>query len=162
MNTDFEKLGSRVVATKHWRWMPGMAVMQRDGDDIVDKDSGLSFAISEVRVTSAAFEVCEPQHHFVDVSTLLNGKTRSVGSMFTKGLLPDFSDPATLGCLLYLVREVGKTRDVSAIRSEFKDGSVVWSVPVETRLALEMGLEDGFVRGATEAECLVAVLESLP
>lgn len=75
---------------------------------------------------------------------------------------PDFSDPATLGCLLYLVREVGKTPDVSAIRSAFKDGSVVWSIPVETSLALKMGLEDGFVTGATEAEALVAALEALP
>jgi hypothetical protein len=75
---------------------------------------------------------------------------------------PDFSDPATIGCLLYLVREVGKTADVSAIRSAFKDGSVVWSIPVETSLALKMGLEDGFVKGATEAEALVAALEALP
>ena len=75
---------------------------------------------------------------------------------------PDLSDPATLGCLLYLVREVGKTADVSAIRSAFKDGSVVWSIPVETSLALKMGLEDGFVTGATEAEALVAALEALP
>ena len=162
MTDTLEKLGKRVVACKHWRWMPGMAVMRKDTDDIFDEISGMSFVITEVRVTAAAFEVCEPQHHFVDVSTLLNGKTRSVGRMFTKGLLPDFSDPATLGCLLYLVREVAKNRNVSAIRSEFNDGSVVWAVSVETRLALEMGLEDGFVRGATEAECLVAVLESLP
>jgi hypothetical protein len=78
------------------------------------------------------------------------------------GEYPDLSDPATLGCLLYLVREVGKTADVSAIRSAFKDGSVVWSIPVETSLALKMGLEDGFVKGATEAEALVAALEALP
>jgi hypothetical protein len=105
MNTDLDKLALRAVACKHWRWMPGMAVMRKEADTLFDADSGMSFAISEIRVTGAAFEVCEPQDRFVDVSTLLNDKTRSVGHMFTKDLLPDLSDPATLGCLLALVRE---------------------------------------------------------
>jgi hypothetical protein len=105
MTPDLDKLAHRAVACKHWRWMQGMAVMRKEADTLFDADSGMSFAISEIRVTAAAFEVCEPQDRFVDVSTLLNDKTRSVGQMFLKDLLPDLSDPATLGCLLALVRE---------------------------------------------------------
>ena len=105
MTTELEALGRRAVACPRWRWMAGMAVMRKDDDTLFDKDSGMSFAISEIRVTAAAFEVCEPKDRFVDVSTLLNDKTRSVGSMFTKHLVPDLTDAATLGCLLTLVRE---------------------------------------------------------
>jgi hypothetical protein len=125
--TKLEALGTRAVACKGWRWMPGML--------------GLSTHSSS---RSIWIRIVDPPQDD------------------TSECWPDFSDPATLGCLLYLVREVGKTADVSAIRSAFKDGSVVWSISVETSLALKMGLEDGFVKGATEAEALVAALEALP
>ena len=148
MNTAFEKLARRAIACKKWRWMPGMAVMRRDGDDIVDEASGMSFVITEVRVTSAAFEVCEPKHHFVDVSTLLNDKTRSVGSMFTKDLLPDLTDSATMGCLLALAREAtGKPHLFCSYRQEG-----FWGVA-----DLHEFLSDFYT---TEAEALVEALEA--
>jgi hypothetical protein len=119
-----EALGLRAVASKHWRWMPGML--------------GLS------RVRGIWIRIVDPPMD--DITDCF----------------PDFTDPATRGCLLHLVREVGKTPDVSALRSSFRDGSVVWSIPVDTRLVVELGLPDGHIRGSTEAEALVAALEILP
>ena len=104
MSTDLETLARRAVACPHWRWMPGMAVIPQEADTLIDKDSRMAFHATEIRVTAAAFEICEPEHRFVEVSLLLNGKSRSYGSMFTKHLLPDLSDPATAGCLPALVR----------------------------------------------------------
>lgn len=152
MNTDFEKLGSRAVATKHWRWLEGMAAWTTENGQTHDE---------RVRLVSLPQKRQDAQER-VHVAVAIADNNASICTVFTSTLIPDFSDPATLGCLLALVREVGKTRDVSALRSEFKDGSVVWSVPVDTRLVVELGLEDGFIRGATEAEALVAVLETLP
>ena len=156
---ELETLARRAVACKHWKWMPGMAVMRRDTDDIVDADSGMSFVITEIRVTAAAFEFCEPRHHFVDVSTLLNDKTRSVGSMFTKDLLPDLTDPATRGCLLELVRKAWNQPSISTRYSEYQD-RVEWDVP--TPVEQDRVRNMAFFTGATEAEALVAALEAAP
>jgi hypothetical protein len=75
---------------------------------------------------------------------------------------PDFSDPATLGCLLALVREAWKVPDLAAIRSAFKDGSVVWSIPMTPAFKAELGLTGDYLGGATQAEALVAALEAAP
>ena len=72
---------------------------------------------------------------------------------------PNFSDPATMGCLLHIVREAWNVPDLSAIRSAFKDGSVVWSFCLTQECREQLGLADGYLGGATEAEALVAALE---
>lgn len=104
MSADLETLARRAVACPRWRWMAGMAAVREDAHTLTDHPTGFSFQASEIRATTATFEVCEPEHRFVEVSLLLNGKTRSYGSMFTMHLLPDLSDPATVGCLAALVR----------------------------------------------------------
>lgn len=76
-------------------------------------------------------------------------------------LLPDLTDPATLGCLFALVREAWKTADLAAIRSAFKDGSVVLSIPM-TAAFKEAVLTGECIGGPTEAEALVAALEAAP
>jgi hypothetical protein len=73
---------------------------------------------------------------------------------------PDLSDMATLGCLLALVREAWEVPDLAAIRSTFKDGSVVWSIPMTAAFKVELGLTGEYLGGATEAEALVAALEA--
>ena len=128
-----------------------MAAMRQDDDTLVDEQSELSFEASEIRVTTTAFEVCEPEHRFVDVSLLLNEKTRSYGSIFTRYLIPDFTDPATVGCLLALVRESW--------------GAGFHLVPDGGWLARGARLPDGAtvnlgVCKPTEAEALVAALEA--
>jgi hypothetical protein len=63
--------------------------------------------------------------------------------------LPDLSDPATLGCLLALVREAGGDSKTCA-RPDLEDD--VWYVVTRSGLAF----------AASEAEALVAALESAP
>ena len=76
--------------------------------------------------------------------------------------LPDLSDPATLGCLLALVREAwGSDRCFS--RQEDTPAGVKWFVlcPTPKRLAERIGAGwHGPFTGVTEAEALVAALES--
>jgi hypothetical protein len=63
--------------------------------------------------------------------------------------LPDFSDPATLGCLLALVRKAWGDSKTCA-RPDLGDD--VWYVVTRSGLAF----------AASEAEALVAALESAP
>jgi len=68
-----------------------------------------------------------------------------LGSPMFKRALPDLTDPATLGCLLALVREAWDDRYLCASLSPRK----LWMV-------------DGWSLHDTEAEALVAALEAAP
>jgi len=68
------------------------------------------------------------------------------------GLLPDLTDAATLGCLLALVREAWGQDDLVAFRF---DGQ--WCAEVTPK----EGQHHAFY-GSSEAEALVAALESAP
>jgi len=65
------------------------------------------------------------------------------------GWLPDLTDPATVGCLLSLVREALKDHELFA-RRELELGGPGWVV---VRITTAM-----IIRGATEAEALVEAL----
>jgi hypothetical protein len=84
------------------------------------------------------------------------------GYVAKAGEYPDFTDNATLGCLVALVRQAWKASDLAAIRSAFKDGSVVWSFPLTRELREKLGLMGGYLGGATEAEAFVVALEAAP
>lgn len=70
-------------------------------------------------------------------------------------MLPDLSDPATLGCLLALVREAwGDPWAHTA--SSYQEG---WVVCASQDRRIFAGYDDGL---ASEAEALVAALEAAP
>jgi hypothetical protein len=132
MTPELEALGRRVRASKHWRWMPGMVasvVFDMDGDRwptalrLVDQD-------------------------FVDeVGKPVSGLPWRVGLR----AYPDLSDPATLGCLMALVREAW--------------GCFVSVVATMQRIGRQYKAftPDGvfmFDWYSTEAEALVAALEA--
>ena len=71
------------------------------------------------------------------------------------GTLPDLDDPATLGCLLALVREAWGFQAFVALTS---GGWHVWGFPWEPDLTSSSRLASG----PTEAEALVAALEAAP
>ena len=131
MSEDKVELGRRVVACKGWRWMPGMATVQGERVVLMDDDGTLRLAA--------------PWGGTVGVT--------AVRSFFDSSgaCLPDLTDPATLGCLLALVREAWG--DPAIYASTENDGT--WGV---------FNTDDWLVthKHDSEAEALVAALESAP
>jgi hypothetical protein len=120
MTGAIEKAARAAVQSQHWHWMPGMLCMR------IDKGAGLG---EDDYVARARF--VEP--------------SRTV----TDGVFPDLDDPATLGCLLALVRE--RWRDNTAAQMRLAWGwQVVGGVP---GYSIEYGQPM-----ATEAEALCAAL----
>jgi len=70
-------------------------------------------------------------------------------------LLPNLTDPATLGCVLALVREAWGKADAYVMPWDDDDGG--WTVCV-----LDAGRCRNVSEGDTEAEALVAALEAAP
>lgn len=71
------------------------------------------------------------------------------------GMLPDLSDPATLGCLLYLVREATGQQSSPSWYPGGKHDYPHWAWYSDNCYGK-------LCEGATEAECLVRVLEFTP
>ena len=97
MTTELETLARRAVACKHWRWMPGML-----GTHPTMSHDPLYARILEIYPREGAMWVGQGDLFFP----------------LEEGTIPDLSDPATLGCLLALVREAwnDSTLGVSAAR----------------------------------------------
>ena len=125
---NLEELGRRAVACKRWRWMDGML-----------SDKGL-------RVTEN-----DPDGY---VAGYYDGCSYIANCI--KGSLPDLSDPATLGCLLALVREahgapaayfMGSVNNQWVVH-HFTEPEAYWKSLTKWQ--------------STEAEALVAALEVAP
>lgn len=81
-------LGSRAVACKGWRWMPGMLTTY--GYRATVTGDGWAAGVQDEYTHPKAWGL-EPWS--------------GIDPWTSEDMLPDFSDPATLGCLLALVRE---------------------------------------------------------
>lgn len=118
-------LGRRAARCKAWRLMPGMADI--DGARVVLVSGGRALITSEETALS----------EWVDATSAV----------------PDLRDPATLGCLLALVREAHRDHEIQAEPKD--DGQWECWLPGATG--------PGPLRvGWTEAEALVAALEAAP
>ena len=125
---DIEQLARRVIACKRWGWMPGM--LSKNGLRIVRRDFD-GYVVGYYENMSYIAE-CVP------------------------GTLPDLTDPATLGCLLALVREAwGPEATVSVNISGF------WAVGgarIQTGKSAGHTINLGIWK-LTEVEAIVAALE---
>ena len=137
------ELGQRVVKCEHWRWMPGMRAL-----DFSDEEH-------PARVID----------HRCSVVYEDNGGAIHE-SVVSRSDVPDLDDPATLGCLLALVRAAcepnrapGDWPMVCTYQSQVKKWGVgAWlnESGKATFAALVLPTFD------TEAEALVAALEAAP
>jgi len=136
-----EDLGRRAVACKHWRWMDGMTV----------------HGLPTYRVVS---NNCDGHTY----------RTDGYDSDSLRDCVPDLSDPATLGCLLALVREAWP-HEWHQFMVPIFDGISHWYVgclmPGTSRIVMptrvmKNGLLDALPPKPTEAEALVAALEAAP
>jgi len=120
MNEEFVTLGKRAIASRNWRWMPGMLTIPSDG------------------MVSVLMRLTDKREWPHDIGLRV----------------PDLTDPATLGCLLYLVRESWGMPTGIIVRYSNDNGrwEVSWSGSTHGGIC-------GF--GATEAEALVMALESV-
>lgn len=124
-------LARRAVACSGFRWMPGMRYGSVD--------------VIEGTASPWSFNGYERVGEHVDMVAYTDWVP----------CLPDLEDPATLGCLLALVREAWWQDDMGA--SRYKDQ---WCVDVTPQEAPNYAFYAFY--GASEAEALVAALEAAP
>ena len=131
MTEEQTALARRAVASKGWQWMPGMRTI-----------SGRRLAVVFGASRTAAV-LC-------DLRDDANSDTEEL-----QGELPDLTDPATLGCLLALVREAWGD---SEMHMTLGAKGWVWLTGESRVYDVVMPIN----AGATEAEALVYALEGAP
>ena len=128
-----EDLAKRAVACKGWRWMKGMVVS-----------------------CTVMGELC---HGAVLECAFLDDGVWRLGAGefdFEGETVPDLTHPATLGCLLRLVRDAWGDGDMCSVPRDMPGDRGSWYVEARGRDAITL------FWGDTEAGALVTALEAAP
>lgn len=136
MDEQLIDLGRRLVALPGFRWMPGM--LRDDGWRFFGLDRSNGEEHGFVRAADGGSVAYSWPLHLREVRAI-----------------PDLSDPATLGCLLALVREVWKAPSLYTINNGGGDvDSSSWEAIIDPNHYYEFAGQ-----GDTEAGALVDALE---
>jgi len=139
---DMEQIARRVVACEGWRWLPGMLT-----------DGGL-------RLTDTYPLYLEKGVPRFPMSDEHKWGLYLRESEDNPAILPDLTDPATLGCLLALVRGVVGDTGLSCIGDGLPNGETRWCVEPSKLRSHNKWVMDATKDCWSEAEALVATLEA--
>ena len=163
---NIEDLGRRAVACAHWRWMPGMLAYVR----ITLDDKPYERRVQVVSGNGRSFLGTTTRPGKSADDTRAWGMVRHVQAapVEEEDFIPDLTDPATLGCLLYLVREAWPD-EWTDYAVPVHDGFDGWTFGVITRNAgpgqvnvITVFASSVFPWHPSEAAALVAALEAAP
>lgn len=126
-------LAKRLLACPRFRWMLGMQIVNRDD----------SLALT--------WRIVHCHKNWLTLWDERSIIERPAKALADDDLFPDLTDPATLGCLLALVREAGWP-DMYATTQDGTPGGEWWVVCTSEG--------DIVAGGSTEAGALVAALEA--
>lgn len=139
------ELATRAVACKHWRWMPGMGMWVRYKTGVAARGRFLYRDETYMHLLTYDDEAGRPM------------KRRRLISDWSEAL-PDFDDPATLGCLLALVRKAWPIAPATTAHHGCYDPQRghyhVWTCSYCTGSSWEQ------TTGDSESEALLAALEA--
>ena len=138
MNDEMKALAQRAVACEHWRWMPGMLA------EVVNLGGAGGCEVLPLHVRLA--EMGEP--------TFDRRQGVADTSLVGHPCLPDLTDPATIGCLAHLVREVWGNSSMHVVRVMARRWGIAAADGEYSRLV------DACPLRPNEASALVAALEA--
>ena len=153
MTDEMIALARRAVACEGWRWMPGMFAWAATHPIVQQRGGAKELPVRFVAGLDTSYvEVADPKVIEAHNGNVLfsSGHAAASGYYEAKNILPDLSDPATLGCLLALVRAARGDPSYRPWSVEHDSGVVEWVIeaPSATRQTLY----------STEAAALVAAL----
>lgn len=149
---DLGALARRAVACKNWKWLPGMLGWRTTHDG---RQVRVRFveSVEDQELVDPRIDLRKPSNTLIVTS----GHVVVDGWHEVSTILPDLRDPATLGCLLALVREAwGEPHMSLGCRLVPHYGKWEWAVTVLDEPKIIP------VYAWTEAEALVAALEAAP